>query len=359
MLRPALKDVARAIMPKSPHYALAGVRFVADKEQLFLTGSDLDFTINRIVPADIIQSGGIILPLTIVKLVDRLPSGTISINATDTVATIEYADSIAAINGCNANEYPELPNTEKEATFEIAGETLYDAVSRVIHMAADEHSSPVLAGVLFDINETMLTVAATNAHQLGYATVGLPKDLGTIKTIIPKKPLIEIMNLFKTSERINITIAENVVSFETEGLSIATRVVGGKYPDYQRVVPTDCKTRFMINNSRFREAVERASLINTGDTPAVTLEYVGNKLVVFQNSDTGKLREEYDTEGEGEDFQQCFNAKYLINILRSIPSEQVQITHTGNLAPLVLTPQDEKSLALVLPIRVPTSENVA
>lgn len=351
VLSAALKDAAKATSSKGSYPVLSGIKFTADKG-VSLTGSDLELTIIRTVPAEVMEPGSLIVPTRIAELIDRLPSGVFTIESKDdTSAIIKYGDSEAVINGYNADEYPEPPVAESKISFELLGETLKDAITRVVNMAADQHSNAVLTGVALEISESTLTVAATDAHRLGYASIELAAKPGDVKTVIPKKAMFEIVKLLKPTDKITVVVGESVVAFKTDGLSITTRVLGGTYPAYKRLVPTDLKTKLKINTVQLKNSVERASLVSANGASLVTLEYAGGKLIVSQNNECGKLREEFAVDIEGENFKQNFNARYLTDMLRFTPSEEIQLAYTGELTPLVMIPADLKSIAILLPVR--------
>jgi DNA polymerase-3 subunit beta len=165
--------------------------------------------------------------------------------------------------------------------------------------------------------------------------------------------MLEIVKLLKPNDKITVVVGENVVAFKTDGLSITTRALGGTYPAYKRLVPTEFKTKLKINTLQLKDSVERASLVSANGTSLVTLEYAGGKLIVSQNNECGKLREEFAVDIEGENFKQNFNARYLTDMLRFTPSEEIQLAYTGELTPLVMIPADLKSISILLPVRTP------
>ncbi len=346
----ALKNVSRAVSPKSSYPVLSGIMFTADKN-VTLTGSDLELTVICTVPAEVIEPGSLILPVRVAELIDKLPSGAFTIESKDgTSGLIKYGDSEAVINGFKADEYPEMPKAESEISFEVSGEGLKDAISRVVNMAADQHSNAVLCGVAFEVSENILTLAATDAHRLGYTTLELATKPGDIKTIIPKKAMLEIVKLLKPSDKITVIIGGSVVTFKTDGISTTTRTLMGTYPDYRKLIPTEYKAKLKINTLQLKDSVERASLVSANGPPVVTLESAGKKFMVSQNSECGRLHEEIATDNEGENFAMCFNAKYLAEMLRFTPSEDVQLAYTGKLTPMVILPGDQKAIAILLPI---------
>lgn len=350
----ALKNVSRAVSSKSSYPVLSGIKFTAD-EVVTLTGSDLELTIVCTVPAQIVEPGSLILPVRVAELIDKLPSGAFTIESQDgTSGLIKYGDSEAVINGFKADEYPEMPVVDDKVTFEISGEELKDAISRVINLAADQNSNAVLCGVAFEVSGNTLTLAATDTHRLGYAEIDLGMAPGDIKTVIPKKALFEVLRLLKPDKN-TVIIGSSVATFKTDNMSTTTRTLMGTYPDYRKVIPVDRKAMVKINTQQLRDSVERASLINSNGTPVVNLKATGEKLVVSQRNECGHLCEEIKVDTQGEDFEMNFNAKYLAEMLRFTPAENTQLSYTGRLTPMVLVPGDQKGIALLLPIAAKAS----
>lgn len=349
----ALENASKAISAELPLPILAGVKLCANGS-MTLTGTDLEIGIENIVQTEIIEPGTLVIPAgRMVKVFQKLPHGSFTLESDGFSALIRAGRSETVINGFNPDEYPELPQTETKVSFEISGEVLSDSLARVVYAAAKDDSRPVFTGVLFEIKGPEMTLVATDTHRLAQVPAGLPSAPGDKSIIVPGKTAMEVTKLFKGSDKITLVIGDNNVTFKTEKISVISRLLSGSFPNYKAVIPTEFRTRVKINGKALRESVERASILSAGSTPIVGLEIQNDKVVVSLSSESGKAREEIPCITEGNNLEIHFKAGYLSEALKNTPGEEVRISFNGPLDPTMITPVNgSRGLTIVLPVRV-------
>lgn len=354
----AVQVVQRAVSVKNPLPILAGIKFEADNDRIFLTATDLDIGIRCSFLAEVLEAGTAVLPAKyIIELIRRLPDVPIFIESDPLKGsvTVKYGQSEAIINGYPAEEFPDFPLPESEVNFCISADTLKEVIRQVVFAAATDESRPVFTGVLFEIQEGQLQVVATDTHRLAWRKVSLENcDNLDINLIIPGKTLNELVKIIPGPEKtINVTVTENQVLFNTEDASLISRLIGGQFPNYRQVIPPKHITRIRLKTRDLAEAAERASLLTREGSSIIKLNVNDSTMVISVNTEAGRVREELSVYQEGEPLQFAFNARYLGDVLKVVGSEEINMEFTGPLSPGILKPVgDQEYLSLLLPVRL-------
>jgi DNA polymerase-3 subunit beta len=354
----ALQVVQRAVSLKNPLPILSGIKFEAEENKVFLTATDLEIGIRSSAPAEILEPGNAVLPARyITELIRRLPDIPIFIESdalTGSVA-VKYGQSEASINGFPAGEFPDFPLPVSEFNFNIAADTLKEAIRQVVFAAATDENRPVFTGVLFEIQEGRLQVVATDTHRLAWRRIPLEncEDLD-INLIIPGKTLNELVKIIGSPDSlVRITVTENQVLFNTGDTCLISRLIGGQFPNYRQVIPQEHITKVRLKTKDLADATERASLLTKEGSSVIKLHLNDNVLIITVNTEAGRVREELPVYQEGEPLQFAFNARYLSDILRVIGSEEIIMEFTGPLSPGIIKPAGDKEyLSLLLPVRL-------
>ncbi len=366
-LAPVLKNVARAVSPRIPMPILTGIKFDATEDgKLVLTGTDLEIRIACTVEANVKEPGSVVLPAaTIVNLIDRVPAGEVTIESEGGTATLTYGKtgkSNTKINGFSAEEFPEPPETTADVKFSINGESLCDITSRVFYAASDEMSKGCLCGVNFEIEDSNLVLAATDAYRLAIGKLALEGVTQKKTVVIPKKAIEEAGKLFRTAKEIAVQIGGNSVAFISEGMVLTSSVIAGTFPKYADVIPNSFKARIKVNPYEFIKALERVSvMLDSAHVSTVALQIKEGLIELTSQSERGNAREELEAVTNGE-MQIHFNANYLINAIKNTATGdgEVSLGFPGPLKPtLVKSVSDGSIISIVLPVRVHGKEEKA
>jgi DNA polymerase-3 subunit beta len=277
---------------------------------------------------------------------------------------ISYGKSEIVLNSYDADEFPPLQEFDQTSYLSIKKNILIGGIKNVSIAASSDYTRPIFTGILMEIFQgNLLKLVATDTHRLAYTEINLGEETSDFNTsvIIPSRSLIEISRIFKMDEgEVRIYIDRNKILFQSDGIKITSRLIEGKFVNYKQVIPDDFSTRVRLMKRGFSDSLERASLLSRDDLSkrkhnTVKLSVGEAEMKISsKSSQIGELEEELPIHLEGNTLEIGFNAKYLLDVLRVIDTDEVVMDLTTELSPGIIRPVDGKdnSLFLVLPIRL-------
>lgn len=366
-LSDAVSQVSKAVSSKTTIPILTGIKVQADEYGLLLTGSNSDITIQVRVPKkkeDIEQVyveklGSIVLPGRIFgDLVRKFPGNTVEWIVNEKFqATLRSESAEFHLNGWDPDEYPRLPHLSLEQRFAISADMLKSLIRQTGFAVATNEARGVLTGVLFQLEGGILTCVATDSHRLSrqQASVDGAEELVLKNVIVPGKSLSELAKtLADYTGPVEIVVSENQILVKTEELEFYSRLLEGLYPDTNRVIPKGGETKLISSTKELLQSVDRASLFSRdGRDNVIKWTLRDGKVEVSSTAqDLGSVTEDVYAEVSGPELSISFNARYMMEALRSIESEEIQIDFTGSMTPFLIQPTErEDSLHLIVPIR--------
>lgn len=362
-----VQTVQRAISSKSVlPPILSGIYIEAKDNEIYLKATDLEIGIEYVIPANVEENGASVLPARyFVELVKKLPSIELLIEEIEnSQIRIGYGKSEIILNAYDADEFPPLQEFDETNYISMKKSVLIGGIKNVSIAASSDYTRPIFTGILLEILQgNQLKLVATDTHRLAYTEIDLgvePSDVNT-SVIIPSRSLIEISRIFKMDEgELRIFIDRNKILFQADGIKITSRLIEGKFVNYKQVIPEEYSTRVRLMKRGFADSLERASLLSRDDLSKRKHNTVklsigeGEMQISSKSSQIGELEEELPIYLEGESLEIGFNAKYLLDVLRVVDTEEVVMDLTTELSPGIIRPVDgkDKSLFLVLPIRL-------
>ena len=363
-----LNDVMKAVSSKTTVPILTGIKIDVTNEGVSLTGSDQDITIQTFIPAEengeqimtITTTGSIVLQARMFnEIVRKLPTNEVEIEVTNGFATyIRSGKSEFHLIGQDAIEYPLLPEVSAEEQFTIPADLLKSIIRETVFAVATSESRPVLTGVNWNIQDGELVCVATDSHRLARRKTKLEQlPSGVSSVVIPGKSLNELNKILEDSTNpIQVVMTNQQVLFKADNMLFFSRLLEGNYPDTSRLIPESYQTNVTINGKSLLQAIDRASLLAREDRNNVvrfeTLE--NNTVKISSNSpEIGKVEELIQVETlDGDELKISFSAKYMMDALKAIDSQDVVIQFTGTMRPFILrAAEDDSILQLILPIR--------
>jgi DNA polymerase-3 subunit beta len=352
-----VNNVQKAISGKSTLPILQGILIKTENQSIQFAATDLEIGIRCEVPAQVIEEGIIVVPAKLfTEVVRKLPDTIITLEEKDKAITIGYHQSEIVLNGYDPEEFPLLPELYDPISFTITTAVLKNMIRLTVFSCAIEENRPVFTGVLLQIEGSCIRLVATDTHRLAYSISEIPNpEELNFSGIIPAKTLSEIYRLLRDEDEIlTISFSNNQVVFQFGTIYLVSRLIEGVFPNYKQVIPQTCETKVNLSTKSFLEAVERASLLvsDKNGINIVKLNVEENNLNINQMSDFGKISEQINIEFEGKEVMIAFNAKFLIEALKVIDSEQIIFEFSGSFSPGVMRPLDDPNyLYLVLPVR--------
>lgn len=364
-----LAVVSRAVAPRTTLPILSNILLETDDSGLRLSATNLEIGLRCRVDARVEAEGATTVPARLLSdFVNSLPatSITLELHEPSETLTLLAERSRADIKGINASDFPILPTIEHGERFTLDGATLREMINQVAFAAASDDSRPALMGVLtaLDPNAGRMTMVAADGFRLSVRheplDVPLPEP---IEVNIPSRALLELARLPATeAERITVAIPEtrNQILFGVGSVELVSQLIDGAFPDYQRVIPESCETRVVVGTKPMINAVQLASLFARDIGHIIRLRVIPEEgpqpatMVVFaQSAEVGESRMEVDVSVVGPGIEGAFNAKYLLDVLRVVGSDQVALEFNTPTHPCVVKPvRDVDYVYVVMPIHL-------
>ncbi|MDZ7673142.1 MAG: DNA polymerase III subunit beta [Halanaerobiales bacterium] len=358
-----LNITTRACASSNTMPILKGILIEASKEKgIHLMGTDLEIGIENWVPAEVESEGRIVLPSNHLKnIIRELPDEDIlfEVNLDNYKAKITCLNSKFEINGFNPEEYPQLPDVNIPTNLEIPATKLKKIITEVEFSTSNDQTKPVLTGALMVIEDKSIKMVSTNKYRLAYSKIDNNNDIDEkINIILPGSTIKEISNLLNEEGTVKMKVNENYASFEFNDIIVVSRLIEGKFPNFEQVIPDEKNSTVVINKDYLNSAVKRASLIAKLDSNIVSLKTQDNKIIIeSEDSDSGSAHEEVPIQLEGENHKISVDASYLLDVLKVIDDEKVKLDLIGSLNPLVVKKENNDDyIYLIMPIR-PGNEN--
>jgi DNA polymerase III subunit beta len=258
-----------------------------------------------------------------------------------------------------AKDFPPLPTAEGVHFLRISADDLTQMIERTSFAISGDETRYNLGGVFVEQEGTLLRMVATDGHRLALAekqlAEGPPEAKLTRGVIIPKKGLLELRRLVSEEGGVcELGFTPGSVVFRREGVQIIVRLLDGIFPDYRQVIPRENPRRLLLNRVLFAETLRRVSLVAQDKASGVKFEVGEGKLTLSsQNPDLGEAQEEMETKVEGAPLQMGFNARYILDVLNVLSTEEVSLELSDELSPGLLKPIGEQGyLAVVMPMRI-------
>lgn len=342
--------------------------FEIDKGQLLISASDLETTMTTQLNVESKDSGNVAIPARL--LIDTLKTFpeqplTFSVDKKRLAIEISSDHGKYKITGQNGDEFPKAPMLENAQQLEMDAAVLSRAVTKTIFAAGNDELRPVMSGVFVQFTEENATFVATDAHKLVRYRRNDVKSTGTASFIIPRKPLNLLKNSLSNVEGIirieynatNASFSWGIAPDGSVGTTLICRLIDGKYPNYEAVIPKNNPNKLNIDTSSLLGSVRRVAIFANKTTHQVRLKIVGSELNVsaedldFSNEAAERLTCSY----AGDDMEIGFNSKFLLEMLVNMDSDDLIIEMSApNRAGIILPGNKqtdaEDTLMLVMPV---------
>ena len=348
--------VQKAITGKSTMPILEGIYIKTNETSLTLIGSDMDVSIQTTVNANIIEQGSIVIDAKIFgEIIRKLPNATIKIETLENqIIRITCEKSVFDVVYMNTNEFPELPEINEDLKISVKQNILKNMIKGTSFAIAQDETRPILQGILFEVKNKNLNLVALDGYRLAIKSEFLDTDID-IEVVIPGKTLNEVSKILEdVDDIVNITFTNNHILFNLEKTKIISRLLEGKFINYNSLLPQEHKLLVDVNRQELQNAIERASLMaKDGNTNLIKLDIQQDNLVITSNSQLGKVREEMSIKLQGDEVQIAFNSRYLLDVLKNVEDDEVVMKMTSGISPCVIEEKNsENAKYLVLPVRV-------
>ena len=361
-----LNNVMRAISSRTTIPILSGIKLVLTEDELILTGSDTDISIEIKIPVSedlaVESTGSIVLPARFFsEIIKKLPGKDFSFEVKESFQTqIVSENSDFTINGLDANNYPRLPEIPDDSTFTISGKTFREIINETQFAVATQESRLVLTGVHFNFSPDQIKAVGTDSHRLSERTISLENGPQTeTDLIIPGKSLQELSRIIgEGNPEVKVCPGESQVLFEIGNILFYSRLLEGSYPDTDRLLPTESSTSVQFELAELSSALDRASLVThagRNNVVRLSLDTENQKVVLSgESAEIGNVEEEVSFKNlSGENLELSFNPDYLRDALRASITDSIVMKFTQPLRPFTVVPdkEDINFVQLITPVR--------
>lgn len=334
--------------------------FELKQSHLTVSASDLETTMSATLTVESNSEGSIALPARL--LLDTLKTFpeqplTFVVEENNTVE-ISSNHGKYALAYANGEEFPNAVSLDNPSTTTVEGDILANAISKTIFAAGNDDLRPVMSGVFFQFSTDSLTFVATDAHKLVKYTREDVKAPQTAEFIMPKKPLNLLKGMLAGSEdAVTIEYNESNACFKFNNIVLICRLIDGKYPNYEAVIPKENPNKLTIDRTQFLNSVRRVSIFSNKTTHQIRLKIAGAELnISAEDIDySNKAEERLTCDYQGDDMQIGFNSRFLTEMLNNLNSDEVQLEMSLPNRAGILTPVDglddgESITMLVMPV---------
>ena len=360
-LQEGLNAVTASIPVKTTLPVLANILVETTDRGIKLSGTDLDIAVSTEVAADVEASGAVTIPAKKLSEIAReLPPAPVKIAAVgEQRITLECGRSKFKLLGLPRDEFPTFPAVRFDESWRIKSGDLQKLISHTSFAVSTEESRPILNGVLWELRPERMSMVATNGHRLAKMAVPVNSDSAAPSNdlIVPPKALEQVRRLFPAEEELEIGRGENHIGFRSPFTAVYTRLIEGPYPNYEQVIPKDNDRVAVADKVALISALKRMSVVASDQTHRIRLSFNSGMLKFsVQTPDLGEAQDELPIRFTGDQLDIGFNASYLLEILRYIPTDDVRITLKAPERAATLEPEgwsDPASyLCLVMPLRL-------
>jgi DNA polymerase III subunit beta len=357
-LQQGLAAVGASIPTRTTLPVLSNILMEASPDGVQLSGTDLDIAVTLRVPADVEEAGAITVPAKkLQELARELPEHPARITTTGERFELVCGKATFRLNGMPRDEFPTFPQVDFSASWRIPGSLMSTMIERTAFAVSTEESRPILNGVLWQLADREMRMVATNGHRL--AKLAVPAEAGDAPhadLILPPKALAQVQRLFSGNEDIEVARSENHLGFRQAGIQVYTRLIEGPYPNYEQVIPRDNDRIAIADKEVLTRSLRRMAVVASDQTHRVRLSFAGRMLrLSVETPDLGDAHEEIEVDYNGEALDIGFNANYLLEVLRYMPTDEVRLSFKAPERAATIEPTDGDTgtyLCLIMPLRL-------
>jgi len=359
-LQEGVNAVTASVPAKTTLPVLANILVETTDRGIRLSGTDLDIAVSTELAADVEAAGAITIPAKkLFEIARELPSAPVKISAAgEQKITLECGRSRFRLLGLPKDEFPSFPAVRFEESWRIRSADLQKLIAHTAFAASTEESRPILNGVLWAVRKDLMRMVATNGHRLAKMELALSAAPGSVgELIVPPKALEQVRRLFPAEEELEIARGDNHLGFRSPFTAVFTRLIEGPYPNYEQVIPRDNDRSAHADKTALLSALKRMSVVASDQTHRIRLAFNAGMLKFsVQTPDLGEAQDELPINYQGDPLDIGFNASYLIEILRFIPTDEVKLTFKAPERAATLEPvgwnDPAQFMCLIMPLRL-------
>lgn len=351
--------VSKAVPNKTTMSILECILIDASGRNIKLIANDMELGIETIIEGDIVEKGQIALDAKILlDIVRKLPDNEITIETDKSFKTnITCEKAKFTIIGKSGEDFSYLPSIEKIDSIIVSQFTLKEVVRQTIFSISDNDNNKLMTGELFDINADTLKVVSLDGHRISIRRIKLKDSYPARKVVVPGKTLNEISKILSgdADKDVYIFFTGKHIVFEFNKTTVVSRLIEGEYFKIDQMLSSDYETKVTVSKKELLECIDRATLlVKEGDKKPIIINITDGVMELKINSAVGSMNEEIDINKQGKDLMIGFNPKFMIDALRVIDDEQIDIYLVNPKAPCFIRDTAGNYIYLILPVNFTT-----
>ncbi|MCL6466565.1 MAG: DNA polymerase III subunit beta [candidate division WOR-3 bacterium] len=355
VLADVLSSIVQVIPAKTTFPIYQNILLEVTDGELAITGSDGDTALKKRVRLEGKTSAGtaLVRGRELNTLVQESSGSTVVLDEDGKMLMVNCGRMKASFVQFPSEDFPSFPQLPEGDVLEFPVATLFEMFDRCGFATSKEENRPILTGINWEISKNESRMVSTDSYRLALITRKVKSSVKA-KLLVPPK----VFGLLpQDADKVKVHFDHKMIGLVTENMVIVTRMIEGPYPDYERVIPKENFYRVLVNRDGLLAAVRRAVIISQAIGKPISLEFQNNSITVrAENPELGKSEELLDCQYEGELLRIGFNGNLLLEIIRHITTEDVQIEFSSAMAPVFLKPTGQKSgdedLFILMPIRL-------
>ncbi len=357
LLKP-LQQIIGAVERRQTMPALSNLLIRAKDGNLSITATDLEVELVASLELEIEDQGATTIPAR--KLLDicrSLPDqAKISINSSNEKIKVSSGRSRFSLATLPAEDFPTIDDLELDQNVLIKEGEFKSLIEKTAFAMAQQDVRYYLNGLLLELDAGQIRTVATDGHRLALSQLDHKSDIeGSRQIILPRKGVQELLRLLAQEDnQITVAIGKNHLRVNLANLQFTSKLIDGRFPEYQRVLPEECDNRAKIDKVLFKQALTRASILSNEKYKGIRLILDNNTMVIqAHNPEHEEAEDEIEIEYSGERIEVGFNVVYLLDVLNALESEKIEvIIQDANSSALIVSPESQASRYVVMPMRL-------
>lgn len=352
----AINIVLKAVPGKTTMPILECVVIEALGDELKLTTNDMSLGIETSFSANIEEEGIILVNAKMIsEIIRKLPDNDVYFESDDNENILLFCGKAKFnLSGKNHEEFPMLPEIEKENKIVISQFTLKEMIRQTIFSISNNENNKILTGELFEINGDEFKIASLDLHRVSIRKMQLKESYDDLKVVIPGKTLIEVSKILTggIDDEVEIYFTKNHVLFELGKTIIISRLIEGNFYNINQMLTNDYETKVTVNKRELLDCIDRATLLlREAENKPVIMNVKNDEIKMEMNTKIGSMDENISIEKQGKDLRIAFDPKFLIDVLRVIDEEEVNLYLFNAKAPCFIR-DDNSYIYLILPVNL-------
>lgn len=352
--QPAITLASKYSAVKSTNPILEGVHIFASDDSIVLRATDGELSIEKRIPAEVDEMFEVVCQgKLIADYVKNIPGEEIEISINESgKMKIKHSQGVANFQCQDATDFPRKEKLEKANFVELNKTDFVNLVVKTEFATAKDDTRPILKGCLLEVTDKAKMVAL-DGYRLAIASANFIDKSGDFKSVIPAKSLTEMIKALDTTEKVTLYVTENHIYIKSENTQITSRLLSGDFIDYNKIVPSEFKTKAIVEKQKLEVALKRATTLSSLlQHSLLKFQFAENNLQLNSQTDEGNANENVPVEIEGEDITIGFNSRFIADAIRVMGEDYINLNFIDPIKPCVITPTENRNfLCLILPIR--------